>query len=264
MGDATFDFVSAMAHQVIFVLVPYAPTLHNPYELVALVRKEVWCFFQKDSLKGLQQMLPNWIGKAMKYPRRFPQALFQPCSDRRTRDLRFEIYPFGILRLCHDPALREFDRVRIATLQKLRIEALIDSPKRVELASARSSLASIPPWLDHRWSLSACSFHVQSVAAPLPIIEAELFERIAAHQAELTAAGVRRLGVFGSIARGEAVPESDVDILVEFDTVPDLFEFDSLRERLAETLGRPVDLTTPQALEPRLRSQALDEVRYAA
>ena len=93
---------------------------------------------------------------------------------------------------------------------------------------------------------------------------AEFFERIAAHQAELADVGVHRLGVFGSVARGEAGPESDVDILVEFDTVPDLFEFAALRERLAEILGRPVDLTTPQALKPRLRSQVLDEVRYVA
>lgn len=93
---------------------------------------------------------------------------------------------------------------------------------------------------------------------------AEFFERIAAHQAELSGVGVRRLGVFGSVARDDAGPESDVDILVEFDTVPDLFEFAALRERLAEILGRPVDLTTPQALKPRLRSRVLNEVRYAA
>lgn len=93
---------------------------------------------------------------------------------------------------------------------------------------------------------------------------AEFFERIAAHQAELTSIGVHRLGVFGSVARGEAGPESDVDILVEFATVPDLYEFAARRDRLAEILGCPVDLTTPQALKPRLRSRILNEVRYAA
>lgn len=92
----------------------------------------------------------------------------------------------------------------------------------------------------------------------------EFFERIAAHQAEFAEAGVRRLGVFGSVARGEAGPESDVDILVEFDTVPDLYTFAALRERLAEILGRPVDLTTPQALKARLQSRVQDEVRYSA
>ncbi|MDP1751907.1 MAG: nucleotidyltransferase family protein [Reyranella sp.] len=92
----------------------------------------------------------------------------------------------------------------------------------------------------------------------------EFFARIAAHRTELSRAGVRRLGVYGSVARGEAGPESDVDVLVEFETVPDLFEFAALRDRLAEILGRPVDLVTPQALKPRLRSRVLDEVRYAA
>ncbi|MCW5738260.1 MAG: nucleotidyltransferase family protein [Enhydrobacter sp.] len=87
---------------------------------------------------------------------------------------------------------------------------------------------------------------------------------MATHRPELTRAGVRRLGVFGSLVRNEAGPESDVDILVEFDDVPDLFEFVALRERLVEILGRPVDLTTSQALRQHLRSRVLDEVRYAA
>jgi predicted nucleotidyltransferase len=92
----------------------------------------------------------------------------------------------------------------------------------------------------------------------------EFFNRTAAHRPELVRAGVRRLGVFGSVARDEAGPESDVDILVEFEDVPDLLEFAALRERLAEILGRPVDVTAPQALRQHLRSRVLDEVRSAA
>jgi predicted nucleotidyltransferase len=92
----------------------------------------------------------------------------------------------------------------------------------------------------------------------------EFFDRIAAYRSELARAGVRRLGVFGSVARDEAGPESDVDILVEFEEVPNLLEFAALRERLVEILGRPVDLTTPQGLRQHLRSRVLREVRYAA
>lgn len=92
----------------------------------------------------------------------------------------------------------------------------------------------------------------------------EFFERISAHRPELARAGVKRLGVYGSVARGEAGPDSDVDILVEFEQLPDLYQFAALKDRLAEILGRPVDLTTPQALKPRLRSRVLHEVRYAA
>ena len=91
----------------------------------------------------------------------------------------------------------------------------------------------------------------------------EFFARIAVHHAELSRAGVRRLGVYGSVARGDAGPESDVDVLVEFETIPDLYQFAALRDRLAEILGKPVDLVTPQALKPRLRSRVLGEVRYA-
>lgn len=92
----------------------------------------------------------------------------------------------------------------------------------------------------------------------------EFFKKIEAHRDELAGAGVRRLGIYGSVARGEAGPDSDVDILVEFERTPDLFTFAALRDRLAEILGRPVDLATPQGLKPRLRARILGEVRYAA
>ena len=92
----------------------------------------------------------------------------------------------------------------------------------------------------------------------------DFFKRIEAHRDELASAGVRRLGVYESVARGEARSDSDVDILAEFVKTPDLFEFAALRDRLVEILGRPVDLATPQGLKPRLRARILDEVRYAS
>ena len=92
----------------------------------------------------------------------------------------------------------------------------------------------------------------------------DFFKKIEAHRDELASAGVRRLGVYGSVARGEARPDSGVDILVEFDRIPDLFEFAALRDRLVEILGRPVGLATPLGLKPRVRARILDEVRYAA
>jgi len=92
----------------------------------------------------------------------------------------------------------------------------------------------------------------------------DFFKQIGAYRDELASAGVRRLGVYGSVARGEARSDSDVDVLVEFDKTPDLFELAALRDRLVEILGRPVDLTTPQGLKPRLGARILGEVRYAA
>lgn len=74
---------------------------------------------------------------------------------------------------------------------------------------------------------------------------------------------VREIGVFGSRVRGDARATSDVDVLVEFDRPVDLFHFLDLHEYLEELLGAKVDLTTRNALKPRIRDAILREVVYA-
>jgi predicted nucleotidyltransferase len=83
------------------------------------------------------------------------------------------------------------------------------------------------------------------------------------HQAELREAGVKSLKLFGSVVRGEARPESDIDILVEFIRPVGLLAFVRLKQRLAELLDRPVDLVTPEALKPMLRDGILLEAQNA-
>jgi predicted nucleotidyltransferase len=72
---------------------------------------------------------------------------------------------------------------------------------------------------------------------------------------------IRTLGVFGSWARGEQTPESDVDLLVEFDGVVTYFEVLALEDELRALLGVRVDLATPGALKrfigERIRSELL-------
>lgn len=84
------------------------------------------------------------------------------------------------------------------------------------------------------------------------------------HQPELDSLGVSSLALFGSVARDEAGPESDVDILVEFDRPVGLFEFVRLQMRLEVLLGLPVDLVTPDALRQTMRDRILGEAVYAA
>lgn len=77
-----------------------------------------------------------------------------------------------------------------------------------------------------------------------------------AHEAELRRAGIRHLSLFGSVARGEAEADSDVDLVAEFDPAAemDLIRLVSLERRVGETLGRPVEIL-PEPLEnPRLRA----------
>lgn len=92
---------------------------------------------------------------------------------------------------------------------------------------------------------------------PLTLLEARA--------GELRALGARRIGVFGSMARGEETPESDVDIYLEFAEGMRTYDnFDSLHELLETLFGRPVDLVTDGSLSERKSRLILPTVRYAA
>lgn len=86
---------------------------------------------------------------------------------------------------------------------------------------------------------------------------------IAPIKARLLAAGVRRLGVFGSVSRGNARHDSDVDILVQFDTHARTYDnLFSVGEALEEVFHRKIDLVTQDALSPYLGPRILQEVKY--
>ena len=72
---------------------------------------------------------------------------------------------------------------------------------------------------------------------------------------------IRRLSLFGSVLREDFRPESDVDVLVEFEPegVPSFFELVGMKEELIGLLGRDVDLKTPKALSPYFSEQVLRE-----
>lgn len=84
---------------------------------------------------------------------------------------------------------------------------------------------------------------------------AYVVQRLQDHRAELDRFGVRSLSLFGSVARDEAKPGSDVDLLVEF-TNPVTFDaYTGLLLYLETLLGTKVDLATPPMIRrPQLRS----------
>lgn len=95
----------------------------------------------------------------------------------------------------------------------------------------------------------------------------EAIKRLSAHTEELRRDfSVAHLDIFGSVARDEAGPDSDIDILVEF--LPGakigLFEFSGLRLHLEDILGVSVDLATQQAIKKQLKDQILKEKVRAA
>lgn len=73
---------------------------------------------------------------------------------------------------------------------------------------------------------------------------------------------VERIGVFGSFARGDAGPESDVDILVEL-AEPTFDHYMDLKFRLEEILQRPVDIVLADTVKPRLKPIIEQETVYA-
>ena len=72
---------------------------------------------------------------------------------------------------------------------------------------------------------------------------------------------IRKLAFFGSVLRDDFKPDSDVDVLVEFEPshIPGL-KFFAMQDELAEMLGRPVDLNTPNFLSPYFRDEVMNEL----
>lgn len=69
--------------------------------------------------------------------------------------------------------------------------------------------------------------------------------------------GVRRIRVFGSVARGEARPDSDIDLLVEYQPGHGGFAFVEFCEGVERLLGRRVDVVTERSLHPLVRDRVL-------
>ncbi|MBZ0305367.1 MAG: nucleotidyltransferase family protein [Anaerolineae bacterium] len=74
---------------------------------------------------------------------------------------------------------------------------------------------------------------------------------------------IQRLMIFGSVLRDDFRPDSDIDVLVEFESgvKMGLFAFGGLQMELSELLGREVDLKTPDELSPRFQQKVLDSAQ---
>ena len=94
-------------------------------------------------------------------------------------------------------------------------------------------------------------------------VTAGILDQIAAVRQELKDRySVTRIGIFGSAARGEIRPDSDVDILVEL-AEPTFDHYMDLKFRLEDVLNRSVDLVMEETVKPRLKPIIAKEVLYA-
>lgn len=97
--------------------------------------------------------------------------------------------------------------------------------------------------------------------SPLPFNAAAIAELCKKHQ-------VRTLRIFGSAARGELTPASDIDILLEFEpgVDPDLMELGGLQQDLSDLLGRTADVKVPEMFSPVNLRRVIESsiIAYAA
>jgi predicted nucleotidyltransferase len=82
------------------------------------------------------------------------------------------------------------------------------------------------------------------------------------HESDLRARGVRRAALFGSVARGENRPDSDIDIMIEIEPEADIgvFEYAEIKEYIASLFDGPVDVVSRDNLKPFIRPAAADAV----
>ena len=72
--------------------------------------------------------------------------------------------------------------------------------------------------------------------------------------------GVKNIGLFGSYSRGEKGPDSDLDLLVEFDRSIGFFKFIELEDYLTEKLGIKVEIVTKDAIKPLLKPYIMKDI----
>jgi predicted nucleotidyltransferase len=93
----------------------------------------------------------------------------------------------------------------------------------------------------------------------------EVLARLKEAEPALRARGIRRAAVFGSVARGDERPDSDIDILVEFEPGREgtIYDYVALKEFVAGLFDGPVDVIDRAGLKPHLRAPSARDSIYA-
>jgi len=93
----------------------------------------------------------------------------------------------------------------------------------------------------------------------------EIIRTLREREADLRAHGVTHAALFGSVARDQQRPDSDIDILVDLDpaVVANMFDYAGLKDYVASLFQGSVDVIDREALKPRLRPRAATDAIYA-
>ena len=93
----------------------------------------------------------------------------------------------------------------------------------------------------------------------------EILARLRENETALRARGVSHAAVFGSRARGDGRPDSDIDIMIEVDPAAPIgvYEYVALKDYIAELFDGPVDAVSRDGLKPYVRPAATADAIYA-
>ena len=93
----------------------------------------------------------------------------------------------------------------------------------------------------------------------------EILARLREHETALRARGVNHAALFGSHARGDNRPDSDIDIMIEVDPAARIgvYEYVALKDYIAELFDGPVDVVSRDGLKPYVRPAATADAIYA-
>ncbi len=92
-----------------------------------------------------------------------------------------------------------------------------------------------------------------------PPTSSDVLAKVKAHQTTLKTMGVKSLDLFGSVARNQATPTSDIDFLIEFSQPVGLFQLLDVQYFLEDLLERSIDLGTADSLKEHLREPVLED-----
>ncbi len=135
-------------------------------------------------------------------------------------------------------------------------------PKEAVAALRTRAARSRQKFTNYIESLVMKDLDETNARAPSQPYALRVLRTIQQHRADLEKIGVVHAALFGSVARGEDSPDSDVDILVELDplVVRDLIAYSSVHQRLEELIGRPVDVARRDKLRPDVEQEIARDV----
>jgi predicted nucleotidyltransferase len=98
-----------------------------------------------------------------------------------------------------------------------------------------------------------------------PMNRQDILTTLRAHEPALRARGVAHAALFGSVARGDNRPDSDIDIMVEFDPASrvTVYDYVGLKEYISDLFDGPVDVVNREGLKPYVRPAATADLIYA-